>query len=112
MCSVWIRALLLVGCLLCLLTGNSHEAFGSADMDVAVGSNIDEAAISLALATLDSNAFGVVYCAELHAVRCSVAFLVSPGCSDFVVSCLVVVVSDDLRNEERCSFEDVHCCCV
>ena len=99
----------MVGSLLCLLTGNSHEAFGSTDMDVAIGSNVDEAAISLALATLDSNAFGVVDCTEFYAVRCSVAFLVSPGCSNFVVPCLVIVVSDDLRHEERCSFEDVHC---
>ena len=109
MCCMWLLTLLLVCCLLSLCLGNSHEAFGSADVDVAIGSKVYETAIGLALTTLNSNAFGVVDCTEFDTVRCAVAFLVSPSGSNFVVPCLVIVVSDDLWNEECCSFEDVHC---
>ena len=112
MCSVRIGALLLVSCLLSLLLSNCYEALVCAGMNVAIRSNVYEGAISLALTALDSNPFGVMNCTELNAVRSSVAFLVGPGRSNFVVPCLVVVVSNDLRNEQRCSFEDVHCSCV
>ena len=112
MCSVWISALLLVSCLLCLLLSNCYEALVCAGVNVAVRSNVYKGAISLALTALDCNPFGVMDCTELYTVRCAVAFLVGPGRSNFVVSCLVVVVSNDLRHEECCSFEDVHCSCV